>query len=264
MLAGCGGVTLPVTTSVQARALLADTPPSTPNDGSLLRIILTWEPPTTAKEDAVIEYHVWRDDDLVGVAAPSQRVFVDGAAPRPVTYQQPSAAGALESRTLTPTPMPLYTPMRYRVSFLARFGSTVEERPLLPTDTIATAIWYPSVDDAPLFWRYAHEKVGFNFLPVVGANRYVAELSTTADFESVKTLGPVSFTSSPETRVSYVFRGTIDLVALFPRLQAPTSLYLRVGARNAQDSPDASGKLSYLYSPPVKVTVEQAPSLPFP
>ena len=248
MLAGCGGVALPATTSVQARTILADPPPSTPNDNSLLRIVLTWEPPTTAKEDAVIEYRVWRDDTLIGVAEPFQRVFVDGEAPR----------------AQTPTPMPLYTPLRYRITFLARVGSTVEERPLLPTDTIATAIWYPSVEDVPLFWRYTHDKVGFNLLPVVGANRYVAELSTTADFESVKTIGPVSFTISPETRVSYVFRDTIDLVALFPRLQAPASLYLRVGARNAQDSPDASGKLRYFYSPPIKVTVEQALSLPVP
>jgi hypothetical protein len=255
---------LPTATSVQARSFVGGPPPGDPFSGdNFYRIRLTWDVPTTVAEDRVIEYHVFRDGALIDVATPYNRYVTDGPGRYEVAYKSVQSPQSLEDRTVTRTPLPIQTPVRYKITYLAKIGKSYQESPLLETETVATAIWIPNFPNQQFSWEKRSENpFGFVFGAVFGADRYVAEFSATRDFNNIQTVGPVSFAATSENQTCYLFQKAMDLSTNFPNAKPGDRLYVRVGARNALDSPDASGNLVYSYSPVSEIVVSQASLLP--
>ena len=109
-LIGCGGANggdsgpTPTPTATPQRFSGVPNVVITASDGAAH---LTWDAPTLIPATFVIEYHIYRDNRLVGTAPPSIRAFVDAplsSVPQTVTYHKASGAALT---TVTGTVLPL-------------------------------------------------------------------------------------------------------------------------------------------------------------
>ena len=276
--------------AVEARAYVTDSL-TTPRDNFAARVEITWRPPSDIPTQNILEYHIYRDDHIIGVGARMNTQFIDDAslpAGTTVPYSTTGAnGGATDSLTTLLATIPTLTVGEthfYRITVLyqsAAFdgttgggngggnvgggttgggtgggggggnGVTYRETALSMASGPATPLARPGITEPTTAQDIRHLSVTFETVP--GADTYVFEFSSTADFKNKVVLGPFPFSYADAATISAPF----DLSASFPDAAFPagTRLFFRVGARALTDTP---GPISigtpnggdYIYSAP--------------
>lgn len=255
---------------VTARAF-ADPSVTTALDPAAGRVRIEWESASDVPFNNIVQYHVFRDGQIIAALPRSQRSFVDqptGLLPFDYTTlafggdggggnNNGGAALGTELDTVedvVPPPLRVGVPHRYQVNVLyQRLLAPVatgtggggggnqdnniqyQETAVEASSSLATPITRPGAlqptTDQDL------SRVRFTYRTVEGANQYVIELSDRPDFGNKQSIGPffTSFTGGADSQTDIQ-----DLNGRFPNT-AGLRIYYRVGARNSNDSPGVDG-----------------------
>ncbi|MBC8142431.1 MAG: hypothetical protein H7Y38_13435 [Armatimonadetes bacterium] len=137
IIAGCGGGDSSPAPTPTPSPVVQPTPQPSPTplpsvmaaasivDGQV-QVTVLWEPSPDIPQNSIIEYHVYRDDTLIGTTNQTQNRFVDTSA-RGETTVSYLAFGfdptLLETRSVSVLPLVRGVPHSYRVSALFRLSN---------------------------------------------------------------------------------------------------------------------------------------------
>ena len=214
--------------------------------GSQPQIFVTWEAPTDIATTSIIEYQIYRDSQIIGVATPNNRAFYDSIdLPTPLTYNTVAFGGAAISGTSpASTLQQITTPVTALAFGAAHIYSlqVVYQRAGSPGNFATTAL---GVGGGPVTALNAPSLIGpttdqpitnlsLVFATVQGADTYVLEFSADPNLADKVVRGPFSIVFATTATTSDV----IDIATEFPNATYPagTRIYCRVGCKNAADA----------------------------
>jgi hypothetical protein len=220
VLAGCGGGGgNPVAPTINAEAMIADGDPS---------VKITWDRDSFQEGIGVTSYEIWRDYGSTPIASvapgPGQLFYLDTDAAPGVAHN-------------------------YHVS--ATIQGRQSEK--VPAQGPATPLPKMPLDSLLVPWGGESQnlhKVVFQWRSLLGADSYILEVSTNPTFSSPEYVSNV-VTAAPSPAgqiVSITVNET--LYALFRNVPGTQSIYWRVGARAAGDTPGPvppAGRPDYRY-----------------
>lgn len=252
-------------TGLSARAL-AD--PSDVSQGpSSARVRVNWSNALDIPAQNIVEYHVFRDGQIIGRTFPGDTEFLDPVDAVPFTYRQVQTDDEglpteLEEIDVEAVPgLTVGVTHRYRVNVVYRRiiistgtggggggggtgdGDTqFQETSLTSSTKNATPIARPGVVGPTGSQRLGgtNEGVTIVFSTVQGANSYVFEFADNAAFNNKKVKGPFTFGYTPGQNSQSI---RFDLRDDFRDIVNSTNggegriIFFRVGARNQTDDP---------------------------
>jgi hypothetical protein len=242
--------------------------PSVPgaNDASAARVEVRWSAPSDVPVNNILEYHVYRDNQIIGVTTRNQTNFTDGPLPdggfNTVTFQRLTPGGSLEQIITSLTALAVGVSHTYSVEVLYQVpGSGFRLTTLRTASGLVTPVARPGVTGPTTTQDLSRVRVAFQ--TVQGADQYVFEFADNPDFTGKVTEGPLNFAPVVENQET----PTVDLSPVFASLPNDRRIYFRVGARNSTDafaplSPGIVNGGNFVYSTPLSFPKSAAPPPP--
>ena len=224
-------------------------------DDSAARVQIIWQASPTIPLSNVLEYHIYRDAQIIGVASRSNFLFVDDAsvpAGTSVNYAVPDSSGSgLSNRESLVPALTVGVTHSYQITVVyqipdsggangggngggggAATNTAYRETTLSAVSGPTTPLARPGVIGPTGTTNLQNFPVTFQ--TVRGGDAYIFEFSAAADFSSKIALGPLPATYKDAATVSAAF----DLSASFPNATFPagTPIYCRVGVRASGDA----------------------------